>query len=112
MRRTQHRPAVIGGRSPTGGVLSYEVRPAGTGFKNGKSRCRLEVRRGGDKVEVVNKAREFVESARAGATTAQPLEGQQIGVLMLSFGIPSDEVELVAPPGNQLFQKMRLDDEI
>lgn len=131
----------------THSLLSYEVRPAGPGFKNARSRYRLEVRRGVDKSEVVKKAREFVESARTGATEAQPLEEQQVGVLILfssfatydphrpgvtavsvaissaantrtgtlytvRFDIPSDEVERVAELGNQLFQKMRLDDEI
>lgn len=76
-------------------VLIYEVRPAGPGFEGIRARYRLEVRRGTSKADVVDRARSFVESVRAIATEAQPLEEQHIGVLTLysSFGhlVPTSE---------------------
>jgi hypothetical protein len=65
----------------TGMSLSYEVRPAGPGFENAKALYRLEVSRGNKKAEVVSKAKEFIESARASAATAESLERQENGAL-------------------------------
>jgi hypothetical protein len=64
-------------------LLSYEVRPAGAGFENTKSLYRLEARRGLKKSDVVPRAREFVETARATATDAPPIDEGQAGHLTL-----------------------------
>jgi hypothetical protein len=66
-----------------GPLLSYEVRPAGAGFENPKSLYRMEVRRGLKKADVVPRAREFVEKARATATDAPPIDQREAGHLTL-----------------------------
>ena len=66
-----------------GALLSYEVRPAGAGLENAKSLYRLEVRRGLKKADVVPRAREFVEKARATATDAPPIDEREAGHMML-----------------------------
>jgi hypothetical protein len=66
-----------------GPLLSYEVRPAGAGFENAKSLYRLEVRRGLKKADVVPRAREFVEKARATATDAPPIDERESGHMTL-----------------------------
>jgi hypothetical protein len=131
----------------SGEVLIYEVRPAGTGFEGVRALYRLEVRRNTRKSDVVARARDFVESARAAGVEAQPLEEQHVSVLTLyssfvrfaskgdgapalsaavssagnsrtgtlytaRFDIPENEIEMVAPLGNHLFRKYRIDDEI
>lgn len=62
--------------------LIFEVEPTGHGLPQpSRSRYRLEVRLHTDSRTVVERAREFVENARTGATAAQPLEEQTIGVV-------------------------------
>jgi hypothetical protein len=70
-------------RLEAGDALAYEVRPAGTQFEAIRARYRLEVRRGLDKTKVVEMARSFVESIRAFAVEAQPLEEQHVSTVTL-----------------------------
>lgn len=63
----------------SGMQLAYEVRPAGKGFEDTKSVYHLEVRRGLKKSDVVPRAREFVEAARATAMDPPPIDEQQAG---------------------------------
>jgi len=128
-----------------GPLLSYEVRPAGAGLEKAKSLYRLEVRRGLKKADVVPRAREFVEKARATATDAPPIDEREAGPMtlfacavtyapeppgtvslssalsatanrdtgtlyMVRLDIPSDEVKLVSPLADKLFQNIRLND--
>lgn len=67
----------------TGDILVYQVKPAGQGYEGLRSVYRLEVRLNTNKADVVERAREFVESLRTGAIEAQPLEEQEVGVLKL-----------------------------
>jgi hypothetical protein len=64
------------------GTLIYEVVPAGNDWPTpSKSRYRLEVRLHTERATVVTRARDFVDRARSGATAAQPLAEQTIGVM-------------------------------
>jgi hypothetical protein len=67
----------------TGPNLSYEVQPASPGLENAKARYRLEVRRGIKKADVVARASEYIESARAGAAESEPVEQGEAGALTL-----------------------------
>ena len=67
----------------SGDALIYEVRPAGRGFENSKALYRLEVRRGTEKTDVVDRARAFIEALRATAVDPPALEEQHISTLTL-----------------------------
>ena len=62
-------------------ALIYEVRPTGKGFEESKAVFHLEVRLRTAPDDAVARARAFVESARATAIDAPPLEEQQVSTL-------------------------------
>jgi hypothetical protein len=65
-------------------VLTYEVVPAGSRFRTKPlSRYRLEIRRHSPVVDVVARAKTFVEQFRLGGTTSKALEEQRKGVMSL-----------------------------
>jgi hypothetical protein len=69
-------------RLKSDGPLIFEVVPAGADWpKPSKSRYRLEIQLRTDKASVVERAREFVERAQAGAVAVEPVAEQTIGVI-------------------------------